>query len=90
MAKYLNILSDIVRITPTLFDIIRRRHLSCSIKKAFLKISQNSQENTSAEVTFLNKVASLMLVILFFIKKETPTQVFSWELCEFLRTAFFI
>ena len=30
----------------------RSSHQSCSIKKVFLKISQNSQENTSARVPF--------------------------------------
>ena len=28
----------------------------CSVKKVFLKISQNSKENTCAKVSFLNKV----------------------------------
>ena len=31
----------------------------CSVNKAFLKISQNSQENTCARAYFLNKVAGL-------------------------------
>ena len=31
----------------------------CSRKKVFLKISQNSQENTYVRVSFLNKVAEL-------------------------------
>ena len=34
----------------------------CSVKKVFLEISQNSQENTCARVSFLTKG---------FIKKET-------------------
>ena len=33
----------------------------CSEKKVFLKISQNSQENTYVRVSFLNKVAGLRL-----------------------------
>ena len=32
--------------------VVRR----CSLKKMFLKISQNSQENTCARVSFFNKV----------------------------------
>ena len=40
----------------------------CSVKKVPLEISQNSQENNCAEVSFL-------------IKKETLTQVFSCEFC---------
>ena len=45
----------------------------CSIKQVFLEISQNSQENACARVTFLIK---------FFIKKETLAQVLSCEFCE--------
>ena len=46
----------------------------CSVKKkAFLEISQNSQENT-CECNF--------------IKNETPIQVFFCEFCEFFRIAF--
>ena len=37
----------------------RSSHRRCSIKKMFLKNSQNSQENTCARVSFLNKVAGL-------------------------------
>ena len=33
--------------------VVRR----CSVKKVYLEISQNSQENTCARVSFLNKVA---------------------------------
>ena len=39
------------------------------MKKAFLEISQNSQENTCARVSFS-----------FFIKRETLTRVFLWIL----------
>ena len=46
----------------------------------FLKISQNSWENTCARVSFLNKV--------FFIKKETVTQLFSCEFCEISKNTF--
>ena len=31
----------------------------CSVKKVLLEISQNSQENTCARVSFFNKVAGL-------------------------------
>ena len=47
-----------------------------SVKKAFLGISQNSQENTCARVFF------------FFIKKETLTQVFSYEFYKFSKKPF--
>ena len=57
----------------------------CSIKKVFIEVSQNSQENTCAKVTFLIK---LQAQIYDFIKKETLAQVFSCEFCEFLTTPF--
>ena len=43
--------------------VVRR----CSVKKVFLEILQNSQENTCARV---------------FIKKETLAQVFPYEFCK--------
>ena len=51
----------------------------CSVKKVFLKISQNSQENTCARASFLIK---LQASVSNFIKKETLAQVFSCEFCE--------
>ena len=51
----------------------------CSVKKVFIEISQNSQENTFAE-SFLIKIN--------FIKKETLAQVFSCEFCEIPKTTF--
>ena len=48
----------------------------------FLEISQNSQENTCARVSF-NKVEGLN-----FIKKETLAQVFSYEFCEISKNTF--
>ena len=51
----------------------------CSVKKVFLEIPQNSHENTCVGVSFLIK---LQVLACNFIKKETPTQVFS---CEILR-----
>ena len=44
----------------------------CSVKKAFLEISQNSQENICARATFLIK----------FFRKETLAQQFSCEFYE--------
>ena len=46
----------------------------CSVKKVLLEISQNSQENTCARVSFLIKVQASACS---FIKKETLAQVFS-------------
>ena len=52
---------------------------SCSVKKVFLEISQNSQENTCARVSVLTK---LQAHACNFIKKETLPQ----DTLEHLRT----
>ena len=54
-------------------------------KKVFLEISQNSQENTCARVSFLIKLQTLGN----FIKKEALAQVFSCEFCEISKNTFF-
>ena len=59
---------------------------TCSVKKAFFEISQNSQENTRARVSFLIKLQASGLQ---FIKKEALPQVFSCELCEIFKNTFF-
>ena len=56
----------------------------CSLKKVFLEISQNLQENTSARVSFLIKLQACN-----FIKKDTLPQVFSCEFCEISKNTFF-
>ena len=40
----------------------------CSVKKVFLKVSQNSQENACASVSFLNKVAGQIFENIFFYR----------------------
>ena len=50
--------------------VVRR----CSAEKVFLEISQNSQENTCARVSFL---------------KETLAHFFSCEFCEISKNNFF-
>ena len=50
----------------------------------FLEISRNSQENTCARVSFLIKLPEACN----FIKKETLTQVFSYEFCEIFKSTF--
>ena len=58
----------------------------CSVEKVFLEISQNSQENTCARVSFLIK---LQAQTCNFIKKETPAQVFSSKFCEISKNTSF-
>ena len=50
----------------------------CSVKRVFLKILPNLQENICISV-FFDKVASWKLKACNFIKKETSTQMFSHE-----------
>ena len=52
----------------------------------YLKITQVSQENTCVGV-FINKVAGQK--DRNFNKKDTPTQVFSFEICEIFNNTFF-
>ena len=59
----------------------------CSVKKVFLEISQNSQENTCARVSFLIKLRALACN---FIKKETLGQVFCCEFCGIFKSTYFI
>ena len=57
----------------------------CSVKKLFLEISQNSQENTCARFSFLIKFQAGACN---FIKIETLAQVFSCEFCEISKNTF--
>ena len=57
----------------------------CSVKKVFFEISQNSQENSCAKVSFLIKLHALACN---FIKKETLAQVFSCEFSEISKNTF--
>ena len=61
-------------------------HRRCSFKKGVLKISQNSQENTCARVSF-NKVAGLRSAKLF--KKRLWHRCFPVNFAEFFRIPFF-
>ena len=68
----------------TVTEAVVRR---CSVKVVFLKISQNSQENTCARVSFLIKLQASPCN---FIKKEILAQVSSCEICEIFKNSFFI
>ena len=59
-----------------LFLLLEAVAQSCSVKKVFLEISQNSQEKVSFFATCN------------FIKKETLVQVFSCELCKISKNTF--
>ena len=57
--------------------------MRCSVKKVFLEISQNSQENACARASFLIKLQAWA-----FIKIETLALVFSCEFCEISKITF--
>ena len=57
----------------------------CSVNQVFLEISQNSQENTCARVSFFNKVAGIAGN---YIKKETLVQVFTCDFCDISKNTF--
>ena len=59
--------------------VVRR----CSVKKVFLKISDNSQENTRARVSFLIKLQASGL-----LKKRLWHRCFPVNFAKFLRTPF--
>ena len=57
---------------------------TCSLKKVFLEMLQNSQENTCARVSFLINLPETCN----FIKKESLAQVFYCEFCEISKSTF--
>ena len=67
--------SKVITTDKNMFKVVIRR---CSIKKVFLKISQNSQENVCARFSFLIKT---QVTGLQFYQKETPVLVFFCEFC---------
>ena len=68
-----------------LFEFSEAVGQRCSVKKVFLEISQNSQENTCARISFFIK---LQADACNFIKKETLAQVLSCEFCEISKNTF--
>ena len=55
--------------------------VAASVKKVFLKISLNSQENTLCQSLIFNKVAGLSLQL--YKKGDSGTVVFLWILRNF-------
>ena len=75
-------LSDEGHFITLLYHKIEAVVQRCSVKKVFLKISQNSQENTYAKGSFF-------LFFCNFIKKETLALVLSCEFCEIFKNNYF-
>ena len=69
-------------------QLVVQNHQRCSIKKVFLEISKNSQENACARVSILIKLQALASACNF-IKIETLAQVFSCEFCKISKNTFF-
>ena len=74
---------DHIGITCHLSEAVFQRF---SAKKAFLEISQNSQEKTCTRVSFLIELQSSACN---FIKKVTLAEVFPCEFCEISKNIFF-
>ena len=66
-------------------EICRSSHRRCSLKKVFLKIPQNGQENTSVRVSSLIKLQGWGLQLFI---KETLEHVFPCEFCEIFKNTF--
>ena len=67
-----------------LYPNVRSSHRSFSVKKVFLKVSQNSQKNTCIRVSFLIKFQTLGN----FIEKEALALVFSYEIWKIFMDTF--
>ena len=78
-----NTWTTLVEVNHVLFsETVSRR---CFIKKLFLKISQNSQENNRAGVSFLIKLKPANL-----LKKRLRHRCFPMNFVKFFKTALFI
>ena len=83
LEKEITRLTNYSHLSILLSEAVARR---CSVKKVFLKISQNLQENTCARVSFS---ITLLAWVCNFIKKETLAQTFSCEFCKNFKNTFF-
>ena len=72
-------------------DYLAKCHLTgavaqrCSVKKVFVEVLQNSQENTCVRVSSLIKLQASAYNL---IKEETLAQVFSYEFCQISKNSF--
>ena len=67
----------------------RSSHWGCAIKKGVLKNFTKFTGKQLCGSLFLSKVAGLRAKACNFIEKETPTQMFSCEICEIFENTFF-
>ena len=84
---YLNLVSLDILVHDVINGIMNTEQTSeiifTHIKKVFLEILQDSQENTCVWVSFLSPEAYN------FIKKKTPTQVYFRQYYEIFKNAYF-
>ena len=66
----------------------RSRHRRCSVKKVFLEIVQNSQENTCVGVSFLIKLQASGLRPATLLKKRVWRKCFPVNFAKFLGIPF--
>ena len=80
MSKYIKLLCKV-----NLWDKLEKEEVvgKCSVKKVFLKISQNSQEYIFARISFLMKFQASGLNLYW--KRDSNTGVFLWIWWNFLR-----
>ena len=72
---------------PDYHKMTRSSHRRCSIKKVFLKISQNSQKNACAGFSFLIKLQIWELQL--YSKRDSGTGVSLWILWNFEEHLFY-
>ena len=72
----------------TVEDSLKAVVQRCSVKKVLLEISQNSQENTCARVSFLIKLQASGIRSTTLLKKRLWHWCFSLNFAKFLRTLF--
>ena len=69
-----------------LLGLLRSSHWRCSVKKVFLEIPQILQENTCVGGFFYNAIG---LQACNFIKKDTSTLIFFYEIYEIFKNMYF-
>ena len=79
-SKYVFEYWDMKRNTRNVLKVSKAATGDVLWKRVFLKISQNSQENTSARAYFLIKLQASGLQL--YLKKKTLARVFSCEFCK--------
>ena len=72
-----------------ILKIVISSHSQRFFKIGALKIFSNFTRKQLCWSLFFNKVAGLRRKIYKFIKKETPTQVFSCEICKNFKNTYF-